>query len=169
MMAPEDSDVLCDIISLMYERDWVLKFVFLLQFIMASLSLICVISLALLLCAWKAFSANVRLLMISQLSALAAANVGVLLSCIYHLQAIIFRAGSRCYWFSFTYYDCYVIRLIFNVSISATYASALAMAMDRITSSLLEPSPRVRKCIAVFLILSQVTNFILLLLLMIKF
>lgn len=104
----EEKSALCEMISLMYEKDWTLKFVYLLQFIMSSMSLVCMLSLALLICAWSSFSTNIRLLMISMLASFASANVGVLLSSIYHLQAIIFRGvDSRCYWFSFTYKDCY--------------------------------------------------------------
>jgi hypothetical protein len=75
-MSVDEKSALCEIVSLMYERDWTLKFVYLLQFIMSSMSLVCMLSLALLLCAWSAFSTNIRLLMISQLASFAAANIG---------------------------------------------------------------------------------------------
>ncbi|KAI6191261.1 hypothetical protein M3Y97_00209200 [Aphelenchoides bicaudatus] len=158
LFAAEDKSALCEMVSLLYDRDWTLKFVYLMQFIMSSMSLVCMTSLALLLCAWSAFSTNIRLLMISQLSALSSANIGVLLSCIYHLQAIIFRGlDTRCYWFSFTYKDCYVIRLIYNVSTVSVYASAFVMAIDRICSSLIEPRQRTSKLITCLLIVLQWT------------
>ncbi|KAI6210624.1 hypothetical protein M3Y96_00347800 [Aphelenchoides besseyi] len=144
---------LCDVVLSIYEKDWTLKFVFLFQFFGALLSVVCMVSLGLLLCAWSAFSIDVRLLMLSQLSAFGTANIGVLLSCVYHLQALIFRSiESRCYWFSFTYYDCFVIRTVFNVSICSVYASGLVMAIERLLSTLIDLNLRSRKRISILLI-----------------
>ncbi|KAI6243768.1 hypothetical protein M3Y99_00040800 [Aphelenchoides fujianensis] len=158
MDTPTSAAPLCGVVAEMYEKDWSLKFVFLLQFIMASLSVVCVISLALLLCAWSAFAANVRLMMLSLLASFATANVGVLLSCIYHLQAVVFRPlDTRCYWFSFVYQDCFVIRVLFNISVCAIYASALAMAVERTMSTLVDSGLRARKSIALLLIVLQWT------------
>lgn len=66
----------CPIVQSLYVEDNSLKYVFLAQFVTSILALILLVVLILVLCAWKAFSVNIRLLIISLCLALSAANIG---------------------------------------------------------------------------------------------
>ena len=98
----------CPIVQNLYVEDPSLKYIFLSQFITSILALLFLVILILVLCAWRAFSGNIRILIINLCLALVAANIGVLVSSVYHLHVFALRpSGSRCYWLTFSYDDCF--------------------------------------------------------------
>ncbi|CAD5234591.1 unnamed protein product [Bursaphelenchus xylophilus] len=147
---------LCGLIAHVYEHNWPLKFLFLVQFFFASFSLICLIILGLLINIWRCFSVHIRLLILSFLVALVFADIGVLLSSVYQLQVILFRANdTRCYWFSYTYNDCHVIRLLFNISVVGIYTSSTIFAVESLISWSFKLKNSTSKYLSLFLISVQ--------------